>query len=80
MMAKFEANRIIRNVQNLSFWTKNKTKQNKTKTSSFKTIFDKAMTPFSKTFLWLKQLFDGKVLIFRLLFLDVPKIMVIKHV
>ena len=56
MLAKFEPNRIVRNVQNLSFWGK---------TSSFKNIFDKALTPFCKKFLWLKQLFDGKLLIFR---------------
>ena len=50
------------------------------KLSSFKTKFDKALTPFCKTFLWLKQLFDGKLLIFRLPFFGVPKFMVIQHV
>ena len=27
------------------------------------TIFDKVLTPFWKTFLWLKQLFDAKLLV-----------------
>ena len=42
------------------------------KKGSFKTIFYKAFTPFWKTFLWLKQLFDGKLLIFRLRFYGNP--------
>ena len=42
MLEKWEQNRTV---QTWRFWTK----------SSFKTIFDKALTPFSKTFLWLKQ-------------------------
>ena len=33
------------------------------KTGVFKTIFDKALTPFWKTFLWLQQLFYAKLLI-----------------
>ena len=45
------------------------------KPSSFKTIFDKALTPFCEKFLWLKQLFHGKLLIFRLPFFSVSKIM-----
>ena len=53
MLAKFEPNRIVQNVQNLSFWGK--------KSSFFKSIFDKALTPFCKTFLYVKQLFDGKL-------------------
>ena len=55
MLANYEANRIVQNVQNLSFWTK--------KPSSFKTFSDKVLTPFCQAFLCLKQLFDGKLLI-----------------
>ena len=48
MLEKFESNRLPRNLHNIIFLDK--------KSSSFKTIFDKALTPL---FLWLKQLFDG---------------------
>ena len=37
------------------------------------TIFDKASTPFWNLFLWLKQMFDAKVLIKRLPSFSVPK-------
>ena len=47
MLAKFEPNRLVRNVQNFDLFDKNQV---------FKTIFDKTLTPFCKTFLWLKQL------------------------
>ena len=36
-----------------AFWKKQK---------FFETIFDKALMPFWKTFLWLKQLFNAKIL------------------
>ena len=55
MLAKFEQNRIVRTIQNLVFFDK-----------KWLTIFDKVLTPFWKTFLWLKQLFDVKLLIQRL--------------
>ena len=78
ILAKFEVNLTVRNVQKLIFWQK---------PCSFKTIFDKNLTPFCKTFLWLKFLFDGQLLIFRLPYLlifrlpyfSVSKIMVIQH-
>ena len=53
MLAQFESNRVVQNVPNL-------------KSSSFNVVFDKALTPFCKTFLSLKQLFDGKLWAFRL--------------
>ena len=59
MLAKFEPNRKVRNVQNVEFFAK--------KNEFFKTIFDKALTPFCKAFLQLKQLFNDKLLTFRLL-------------
>ena len=43
-------------------------------------IFDKALMPFWKTFLWLKQLFNAKLLISRLPSFSVPKITVVRHV
>ena len=49
------------------------------KNKFFKTIFDRALTPFCKKVLWLNQLFDGKLTIFRLPFFGVPKFMVIQH-
>ena len=55
-----------------AFWQK--------KTEFFKTIFHKASTQFCKTFLFLKQLFNGKLLISRLLSFSVPKNMVVWHV
>ena len=45
-----------------------------------KNIFDKALTPFCKTFLLLKQLCNGKLLIFRPPSVRSPKIMVVRHV
>ena len=72
MLAKIEANCTVRNVQNLNFWTKKRVLS--------KPFLTKRWPPFCKTFLWLKQLFDGKLLIFRLPFFGVQKIMVIQHV
>ena len=72
MLAKFDPNRMVRNVQKFELLDK--------KPSSFKTIFDKALTSFCKTFLYLKQLFSGKLLIFRLTFFGVTNIMAFQHV
>ena len=43
-------------------------------------LFDKVLTPFWKTSLWLKQLFDAKLSMQRLSFFSVPKITIIRHV
>ena len=51
MLVEFEYNRMVQTTEILSFLTKKKTKQNKTKTGFFLiTIFDKELTPFWKTF------------------------------
>ena len=52
MLVKFEQNRMVQTVQNFELFDK-----------KWLTIFDKVLTPFWKTFLWLKQLFDAKLLI-----------------
>ena len=44
------------------------------------TIFDIVLTPFWKMFLLLKQKFDAKLLVERLLSFSVPKITVVRHV
>ena len=51
-----------------------------TKNWGFKIIFDKALTPFWKTFPWLKQLLKAKLLISRLPSFRVPKITGVRHV
>ena len=62
MLVKFEQNLMVQTTRNLELFDKkkqNKTKQNKkqkqkqykTKNGFIKTIFDKALTPFWKTFL-----------------------------
>ena len=43
MLVKFEQNRMVRNIQNFELFDKNP--------CFFKTIFDKALTPFWKMFL-----------------------------
>ena len=44
-------------------------------------LFDKKwLTIFEKMFLWLKQLFDSKILIQRLSSFSVPKITALRHV
>ena len=63
MMMKFEPNRMVRTIRNFMLFDK-----------KWLTIFDKVLTPFWKTFLWLKQLFDAKILIQRLSSFSVPKI------
>ena len=44
MLVKFEQNRTVRTMQNFELFDK-----------KWLTIFDKGLTPFWKTFLWLKQ-------------------------
>ena len=52
MLVEFEQNRMVRTIPNFELLTK-----------KWLFIFDKVLTPFWKTFLWLKQLFDAKLLI-----------------
>ena len=49
MQMKFEQNRMYPTKQNFELFDK-----------KWLTIFDNVLTPFWKTFLWLKQLFDAK--------------------
>ena len=51
-----------------------------TKKKKWLTIFDKVLTPFWKTFLLLKQLFDVKILIQRVSSFRVPKKLALRHV
>ena len=46
MLVKFAQNRMVRTIQNVELFDK-----------KWLTIFDKVLTPFWKTFLWLKQMF-----------------------
>ena len=62
MLVKFEQNRVVQTIQNFVLFDK-----------KWLTIFDKVLTPRWKTFLWLKQLFDAKILIQRLSSFSVPK-------
>ena len=52
MLVQFEQNRMVRTIQSLELFDK-----------KWLTIFDKVLTPFWNMFLWLKQLFDAKLLI-----------------
>ena len=52
MLAKFEQIRMVQTAQNFELFDK-----------KWLTIFGKVLTPFWKMFLWLKQLFDVKLLI-----------------
>ena len=52
MLVKFERNHMVWTIQNFELFDK-----------KWLTIFDNVLTPFWKTFLWLKQLFDAKLLI-----------------
>ena len=69
MLVKFEQNCTVGTIQNVVFFDK-----------KWLSIFDKVLTPFWKTFLWLKQLFDAKILIQRLSSFSVPKIPSLQHV
>ena len=68
-LAKFEHYRVIRTRWNFELFDKKAS-----------TIFDKASTPFWNMFMYLKQMFDAKVLIKRLPSFSVPKIILIWHV
>ena len=48
MLVKFEQNSMVRTLKNVELFDK-----------EWLNIFDKVLTPFWKTFLWLKQLFDA---------------------
>ena len=56
MLVKFEQNCMVQTIQNFDLFDKKKKKKKEL------TIFDKALMPFWKTFLWLTQLFDAKLL------------------
>ena len=66
MLVKFEQNCIVQTTRNFELFDKNP--------SILKTIFDKALTPFWNAFLWLKQLFNAKLLISRLPSFSVQKL------
>ena len=53
---------MVQTTQNFELFDQKKKKKKKKK-RSFKTIFNKALIPFWKTFLYLKQLFNAKLLI-----------------
>ena len=69
MLLKFEQIRMVRNIQKIELFGK-----------KWLTIFEKVLTPFWKTFLSHKQLFDAKILIERLSSFIVLKILVVRHV
>ena len=69
MLVKFEQYRMVRTIQSFVLFDK-----------KCLTIFGKVLTPFWKTFLWLKQLFDAKTLIQRLSSFSVPKITALRYV
>ena len=54
---EFEQNRMVQTIQNFVLFDK-----------KWLTIIDKVLAPFWKTFLWLKQLFDAKLLILTIIF------------
>ena len=58
MLLKLEQNRMVQTTRNFELSDKKKKKN-----GFFLTIFDKELTPFWKTFLWLKLLFNAKLLI-----------------
>ena len=63
MLVKFEQNRMVRTIQNFVLYDK-----------KWLTILEKVLTPFWKTFLSLKQLFDVKILIQSISSFIVPNI------
>ena len=69
MLVDFEQNRMVQTTRNFELFDK-----------KWLTIFDKALTPFWKMFLYLKQLFNAKLLISRLPSFSVSKITVVRHV
>ena len=56
MLVKFEQNRMAQTLQNLELFDQKKRKKKKKKVV-FKTIFDKALTPFWKIFLAAETIF-----------------------
>ena len=69
---KFEQNCMVQTTRNFELFDK--------KPGAFKNRFDKALTPrIWKTFLWLKQFLNAKLLISRLPSFSVPKITVVWH-
>ena len=65
MLVKFEQNRMVQTIQNFDLFDQKKKKKENLfdkKKKKELTIFDKALMPFWKTFLWLTQLFDTKLL------------------
>ena len=69
MLVKFEQNRRVQMIQSFELFDK-----------KWLTILNKVLTPFWKTFLWLKQLFDAKLLILRISSVSILKITVVRHV
>ena len=69
MLVKFEQNRMVQTKQNFEPFDK-----------KWLTIFDKVLTSFYRTILWLKQLFDAILSIKRLSSFSVSKITVVRHV
>ena len=59
MPVKFEQNRIVQTARNFELFDKKKIKKN----GSFITSFDKELTPFWKTFLYLKLFSNAELLI-----------------
>ena len=64
MLVKFEQNRMVWTIQSFVLYDKKWLK-----------FFDKVLMPVWKMFLWLKQLFDAKILIQRQSSFKVPKIL-----
>ena len=81
MLVKFEQNRMVQTKQHFELSDKKKTnKQTNKNVFFFLIIFDKALAPFWKTaFLYLKQVFNAKLLISRLPSAIVPKITLVQH-
>ena len=76
MLVKFEKkNRMVRTKRIFELFDKKKKKKER----FFITILEKELTPFWKTFLGLKLLFNAKLLIKRLSSFSVPKITALRH-
>ena len=73
MQVKFEQNRMVWTIQNFVLFEKKKKKKKRL------TIFVKVLTPLWKKFLWLKQLFDAKILFQRLSSFSGPKNKALGH-
>ena len=77
MLVKLDNNFMVQTTRNFELFDKKKKK--KKKNGFFITIFDKELTPFWKTFLQLKLLFNAKLLIYRLSSFSVLKITALRH-